>query len=84
MQFIRLLQEASLQRGVRVSILSGDAHVCGVGRLYSQPKKGDLRWVSGWLNGGTGAWAGGWGGSNVGGAQSTVWSGSTPSPNSAT
>lgn len=36
--FIRLLQEVALTKRVRVSILSGDAHVGGVGRLYSRPK----------------------------------------------
>ena len=38
LQFIRLLQEFSISKGLRVSILSGDAHVGGVGRLYSRPK----------------------------------------------
>jgi hypothetical protein len=38
LQFIKLLQDFSLKRGLRVSILSGDAHVGGVGRLYSRPK----------------------------------------------
>lgn len=38
LQFIRLLQRFSEERRLRVSILSGDAHVGGVGRLYSRPK----------------------------------------------
>lgn len=42
LQFVRLLQEPALRRGIRVSVLSGDAHVCGVGRLYSHPKMDSL------------------------------------------
>ncbi|PRW44508.1 plasma membrane [Chlorella sorokiniana] len=42
LQFIRMLQEFSLTKGLRVSILSGDAHVGGVGRLYSRPKIKDV------------------------------------------
>lgn len=38
LQFIRLLQRFSERQNLRVSILSGDAHVGGVGRLYSRPK----------------------------------------------
>jgi hypothetical protein len=37
--FVRMLQEAALSRRFRVTILSGDAHVGGVGRLYGRPKK---------------------------------------------
>lgn len=36
LEFIHLLQEVALAKKVRVSILSGDAHVGGVGRLYSR------------------------------------------------
>lgn len=36
--FIRMLQGFSKNKSLRVSILSGDAHVGGVGRLYSRPK----------------------------------------------
>jgi hypothetical protein len=38
LQFIHLLQQFSTSRSMRVSVLSGDAHVGGVGRLYSHPK----------------------------------------------
>lgn len=38
LQFIHLLQRFSERHHLRVSILSGDAHVGGVGRLYSRPK----------------------------------------------
>lgn len=38
LQFIRMLQGWSQKRCLRVSILSGDAHVGGVGRFYSRPK----------------------------------------------
>lgn len=38
-RLIRMLQEIALAKNVRVSILSGDAHVAGVGRLYSRPKQ---------------------------------------------
>lgn len=44
--FIRLLQRFADRRGMRVTLLSGDAHVGGVGRLYSRPKYRDLRWVA--------------------------------------
>lgn len=37
-ELIKLLQEIALAKNVRVTILSGDAHVGGVGRLYSRPK----------------------------------------------
>eukprot|EP00887_Chlorella_sp_A99_P004994 scaffold4.g4994.t1 len=40
--FIRLLQDFALQKQLRVSALSGDAHVGGVGQLYSAPKVHDL------------------------------------------
>lgn len=40
--FIRLLQDFALQKQLRVSVLSGDAHVGGVGQLYSAPKVHDL------------------------------------------
>ena len=43
LKFIRLLQKFAEQRGFRVTILSGDAHVGGVGQLYSHPKYKDLR-----------------------------------------
>ncbi|GAB4814045.1 hypothetical protein N2152v2_001091 [Parachlorella kessleri] len=42
LKFIRLLQTFAEQRGFRVTILSGDAHVGGVGQLYSHPKFKDL------------------------------------------
>lgn len=39
LEFIHLLQRyATSKHPLRVSILSGDAHVAGVGRLYSRPK----------------------------------------------
>ncbi len=38
LQFIHLLQHFATSKHLRVSILSGDAHVGGVGRLYSKPK----------------------------------------------
>ncbi|KAI3436720.1 hypothetical protein D9Q98_006135 [Chlorella vulgaris] len=38
LEFIHLLQHFATAKNVRVSILSGDAHVAGVGRLYSKPK----------------------------------------------
>lgn len=38
-EFIKVLQEVALAKHVRVSIISGDAHVGGVGRLYSRPKR---------------------------------------------
>lgn len=37
-QFIHMLQRFSTDKHLRVTILSGDAHVGGVGRLYSRPK----------------------------------------------
>jgi len=37
-EFIHLLQEIASNKGVRVSVLSGDAHVGGVGRLYSRKR----------------------------------------------
>ncbi len=36
--FIKRLQYLARARGVRVSFVSGDVHVCAVGRLYSRPK----------------------------------------------
>lgn len=36
--FIKILQEIAVVKNMRVSILSGDAHVGGVGRFYSHPK----------------------------------------------
>lgn len=39
LRFIRMLQEAAQAKEYRITILSGDAHVGGVGRLYSRPKK---------------------------------------------
>ncbi len=41
--FIHLLQRIVDRKGYRVSLLSGDAHVGGVGRLFSRPKRKDLR-----------------------------------------
>jgi hypothetical protein len=38
LRFIHLMQHWATSKSVRVSILSGDAHVGGVGRLYSHPK----------------------------------------------
>ena len=38
LEFIRMLQGVAVERGVRVTVVSGDAHVGGVGRLYSRPK----------------------------------------------
>lgn len=38
-KFIHMLQEAADAKKYRITILSGDAHVGGVGRLYSKPKK---------------------------------------------
>ena len=38
-QFIKMLHKIALTKHVRVTVLSGDAHVGGVGRLYSWPKK---------------------------------------------
>lgn len=44
LQFIRLLQDFATSKRLRVSILSGDAHVGGVGRLYTHhPKIKPLR-----------------------------------------
>lgn len=40
--FIHLLQGFAEGHGCRVTVLSGDAHVGGVGRLYSRPKVKDL------------------------------------------
>ncbi|KAL4527925.1 hypothetical protein Ndes2526B_g07715 [Nannochloris sp. 'desiccata'] len=39
--FVKLLQEIALVKHVRVTILSGDAHVGGVGRFYSHSPKVD-------------------------------------------
>jgi len=39
--FVKILQEIALVKNVRVTILSGDAHVGGVGRLYSHNPKVD-------------------------------------------
>ncbi|KAL4858911.1 Obg-like ATPase 1 [Chlorella vulgaris] len=36
--FIHMLQEFATKKRMRVSIISGDAHVGGVGRFYSRPK----------------------------------------------
>lgn len=43
--FIHMLQEVAVAKECRISILSGDAHVAGVGRLYSQPKYKHLECV---------------------------------------
>lgn len=43
LRFIRLLQEVAERQGVRVTVLSGDAHVGGAGQLYSRPKIKDAR-----------------------------------------
>lgn len=37
-RFIQLLQEASLKKKFRVTILSGDAHVGGIGEIYSRQR----------------------------------------------
>jgi hypothetical protein len=39
--FVKILQEIALVKNVRVTLLSGDAHVGGVGRLYSHSPKVD-------------------------------------------
>lgn len=36
--FVDRLQEVAKAREVRVSFVSGDVHVGGVGRLYTRPK----------------------------------------------
>uniref|UniRef100_A0A1D2A293 PhoD-like phosphatase domain-containing protein n=2 Tax=Auxenochlorella protothecoides TaxID=3075 RepID=A0A1D2A293_AUXPR len=41
-RFIHLMQDMATSRQLRVSILSGDAHVAGIGRLYSHPKYKNL------------------------------------------
>ncbi|KAK9838336.1 hypothetical protein WJX81_005496 [Elliptochloris bilobata] len=41
--FIKRLQHLARARGLRVSFISGDVHVCAVGRLYSRPKLKHLR-----------------------------------------
>ncbi len=42
-QFLRSLQSIAQEKGVRVSILAGDAHICGIARMYTRPKMRDLR-----------------------------------------
>ena len=36
--FVKRLQHLARARRLRVSFISGDVHVCAVGRLYSRPK----------------------------------------------
>lgn len=43
LQFVRLLKEVALSQRLRVTLVSGDAHVGGVGRIYSHPKVKDVR-----------------------------------------
>ena len=37
---IEKCQEISASHCLRISFLSGDVHVCGAGRMYSDPKVG--------------------------------------------
>lgn len=41
--FLRTLLEVSKIKHMRISILSGDAHVAGVGRVYTKPRIRPLR-----------------------------------------
>jgi hypothetical protein len=43
LELVGLLKRLAVGRRARVTILSGDAHVGGVGRLYSRPKTKHLR-----------------------------------------
>jgi hypothetical protein len=45
---VQMLQQLALARGVRVTFISGDVHVAGVGRFMSSPKRSlraDHRWA---------------------------------------
>ena len=45
--FVKRLQHLARARGLRVSFISGDVHVCAVGRLYSRPKARCSTWCQG-------------------------------------